>query len=99
MAMEVILRVAGCAPADQIAAFAGRVEEARRLTSFLSDKMVAEISEIIGLFGTPEHHARRLNELEQYGLRRLYAMSIESYSFPEQMLKAFRDEIFPRLRA
>ena len=74
-------------------------EEARRLTSFLSDKMVAEISEVIGLFGTPENYARRLNELEQYGLRRLYAMSIESYSFPEQTLKAFRDEIFPRLRA
>jgi len=74
-------------------------EEARRLTSFLSDKMVAEICDVIGLFGTPEYFARKLAELERHGLRRLFLQTTESYAFPEGTLQAFRDEIFPRLRA
>ena len=74
-------------------------EEARSLTSFLSDKMLAEVSEVIGIFGTAEHCAGRLDQLQRNGLGRLYAMSIESYSFPESTLQAFRDEIFPRLTA
>ena len=74
-------------------------DEAAHATSFLSDKMVAEICDAIGLFGTPEHCAPKLAELEEYGVRRLYAMTIESYSFPERTLQAFREEIFPRLRA
>ena len=74
-------------------------EEARRLTSFLSDELVADICDVLGLFGTPDHFARRLSELEGRGLRRLFLQTTESYDFPEKTLVAFRDEIFPRLRA
>ena len=73
-------------------------EEARRLTSFLSDETVAEICEVIGLFGTPEYFVRRLAELEEYGVQRLFVQTRESYSLPEGTLQAFQEEIFPRLR-
>ena len=74
-------------------------EEARRLTSFLSDEMVAQICEVIGLFGPPEYCSHRLAELEDYGVQRLFLQTTESYAFPEGTLQAFRDEILPRLRA
>ena len=74
-------------------------EEAMRLTSFLSDEMVAQISEFLGIVGTTDHLTRRLQELEDYGVERLHVQTAESYSFPESTLRAFRDEVFPRMRA
>ena len=73
-------------------------EEARRLTSFLSDRMVADICEAIGLFGTLGHVTRRLEELEGYGVRTMFLQTLESYSYPETTLHVFQEEIFPRLR-
>ena len=73
-------------------------EEAMRLTSFLSDEMVAQISEFLGIVGTTEHLTRRLRELEESGVGRLHVQTAESYSFPESTLKVFRDEVFPRMR-
>lgn len=73
-------------------------EEARRLTSFLSDEMIGRISDVIGLFGTPEQIAGRIGELEGHGVGSLFLSTIESYSFPERTLQAFREEIFPRFR-
>ena len=78
---------------------AGNWEEARRLTSFLSDQLVAEICEVIGLFGTTDYFVRRLKELEEYGVPRLFLQTLESYGFPEATFQAFRDYIFPGIRA
>ena len=43
-------------------------EEARRLTAFLSDEMIGRISDVIGLFGTPEYIAGQIGELEGHGV-------------------------------
>lgn len=72
-------------------------EEAQRVTAFLSDEKVDEICEVLGLFGTPEYLARRLAELDALGVRRLFLQTMESYDLPEGMLRAFREDIFPRL--
>lgn len=74
-------------------------EEARRLTSFLSDQMVAQICDVIGLFGTPEYLVRRLAELEEHGVHRLLAQTLESYALPEGALQSFSKDIFPRMKA
>ena len=74
-------------------------EEARRLTDFLSDSIVAQICDAIGLFGPPDDILSKLSELEEQGVRRLLLQTTESYDFPESTLQSFRDEIFPRMRA
>ena len=73
-------------------------EKARRLTDFLSDSVVAKVCDTIGLFGPPDHIVRRLSELEHQGVKRLLLQTTESYDFPESTLRAFRDEVFPRMR-
>ena len=74
-------------------------EQARRLTSFLSDDTVAEICDVIGLFGPPAGFVPKLEKLAGHGVERLFVQTTESYSFPESTVQAFRDEVFPRLRA
>ena len=73
-------------------------DEARRLTSFLSDDMVAEMCDAIGLFGPPDHVASRLGQLRDYGISRFFVQTTETYSFPESTLEAFRDSVLPQLR-
>ena len=74
-------------------------EEARRLTSFLSDDMVAQICDVIGIFGTPEDFVPRLRELERWGVGSLFVQTMETYALPESTLRAFREEILPSLRS
>ena len=73
-------------------------EEAQRATAFLTDEKVAEIGDALGFFGTPERCAKRIKELEEYGVEKVYAMTIESYDLPESTLQGFRDVILPALR-
>jgi 5,10-methylenetetrahydromethanopterin reductase len=72
-------------------------EEARRLTSFLSDDLVARICDVIGLFGGPDRLAARLRELEGQGVDKLFLSTMESYTHPESTLRAFADGVFARL--
>ena len=74
-------------------------DEARRLTSFLSDEMIADICEVIGIFGTPEYCVRRLKELDEYGVQRLFLRTTSSYEYPEALVETFRDNVLPRLEA
>ena len=73
-------------------------DEARRLTSFLSDDVVAELCEAIGIFGPEEHVADRLGQLRDYGISKFFVQTTETYSFPESTLEAFRDSVLPQLR-
>jgi 5,10-methylenetetrahydromethanopterin reductase len=68
-------------------------------TSFVPDEVVAELCEALGLIGTPEHCAERIAEMEKLGVRNLYLMPFQTFAPPEQEVQAFRDVIFPRLRA
>ncbi len=74
-------------------------EEARRLKSFLSDDLVAQICDVLGLFGGPDRLAARLKELEGQGVERLFVSTMESYAHPESTLQAFADSVLPKLRS
>ena len=72
-------------------------EEARRLTAFLSDELVAEICDALGLYGTVDHVVGKLKSLEEHGVKHLFIHTRESYALPEEVLTTFEKEIFPRL--
>ena len=50
-------------------------EEARRLTAFLPDSLVAEICDVLGLYGTPDYVVERLKSLEALGVKQLFIIS------------------------
>ncbi len=68
-------------------------------TSFVPDDVVAELCDAIGLVGTPEDCAGRIVEMTRVGVRNLYLMPLLTFAPPEQEVRAFRDVVFPRLRA
>ena len=73
-------------------------EEARRLTSFLSDDLVAQICDVLGLFGGPDRLVTRLRELEGQGVEQLFVSTLESYTHPESTLQAFANGVFTELK-
>jgi 5,10-methylenetetrahydromethanopterin reductase len=74
-------------------------EAAIEATSFVSDDLVAELCDALGLVGTPEYCADRIAELTKLGVRNVYLMPFQTFATPESEIPAFRDVIFPRLRA
>ena len=74
-------------------------EEARRLTSFLSDDLVAQICDVIGLVGGPARLAARLRDLDGQGVDKLFLSTMESYAHPESTLRAFAGGVFGKLRS
>jgi 5,10-methylenetetrahydromethanopterin reductase len=68
-------------------------------TSFVPDDVIAELSDALGLIGTPEHCADRIVEMRKAGVKSLYLMGFQTFAAPEPELRAFRDVVFPRLRA
>ena len=74
-------------------------EAAIAATSFVPDEVVAEICDVLGLVGTPEDVAGKIGEMASAGARELYLMPFQSFAPPEPEIRAFRDVVFPRLRA
>jgi 5,10-methylenetetrahydromethanopterin reductase len=74
-------------------------DAAIRATSFVPDDVVGQLCDAMGLIGTPEHCADRIAEMTALGARNLYLMPFQTFVGPEQEVRAFRDVIFPRLRA
>lgn len=74
-------------------------EEAIAVTSFMPDDVVGELCDALGLVGTPEYCADRIAEMAKLGARNLYLMPFETFAPPEPEITAFRDIVFPRLRA
>jgi 5,10-methylenetetrahydromethanopterin reductase len=68
-------------------------------TSFVPDEVVAELCDAYGLIGTPEDCAARIVEMTGLGVRNLYLMAFQTFTPPDQEVRAFRDVVFPRLRA
>jgi 5,10-methylenetetrahydromethanopterin reductase len=68
-------------------------------TSFVPDEVIAELCDAYGLIGTPEGCASRIAEMTKLGVRNLYLMAFQTFAPPEQEIRAFRDVVFPRLRA
>ena len=73
-------------------------EQAIAATSFVPDEVIAELCDALGLVGTPEHCARRIIDLTSAGVRSLYIMAFQTFVGPEQEIRTFRDEVFPRLK-
>ena len=65
----------------------------------MPDEVVASLCDTIGLIGTPEHCAARIAEMTKLGVRNLYLMPLLTFAAPEAEVTAFRDVVFPRLRA
>ena len=74
-------------------------EAAIAATSFVPDEVVAELCDALGLVGTPDDCADRILEMTKLGVRDLYLMGFQTFAPPAAELRAFRDVVFPRLRA
>ena len=74
-------------------------EQAIAATSFVPDDVVAQLCDAMGLVGTPEHCAQRIEEMARAGVTNLYLMPFQTFAAPEEEIQAFRDHIFPRLQA
>ena len=74
-------------------------EEAIGATSFVPDDVVGQLCDAIGLVGTPTDCAARIVEMTKLGVRNLYLMPLLTFGLPEPEIAAFRDVVFPRLRA
>ena len=68
-------------------------------TAFVPDGVIAELCDALGLIGTPEHCARRIADLTAAGVKSLYIMPLQTFVGPEQEIRAFRDAVFPKLKA
>ena len=74
-------------------------EQAIAATSFVPDDVIAELCDTLGLVGTAEHCARRIVEMTSAGVTNLYVQAFQTFVGPEQEVRTFRDEVFPRLKA
>jgi 5,10-methylenetetrahydromethanopterin reductase len=69
-------------------------ERAKELCAFLPKDVLAQICDVIGFIGTPEHCAKRFHELYRGGLDHFYLAGAYTYEFPRPELEAFRRSIF-----
>jgi 5,10-methylenetetrahydromethanopterin reductase len=74
-------------------------EAAIEATSFVPDDVVAQLCDALGLVGTPDACAQRIADMTKLGVRNLYLMPLLTFAPPDQEVRAFRDVVFPRLRA
>jgi len=74
-------------------------EQAIDATSFVPDEVVAQLCDTFGLVGTAEYCARRIIEMTVAGVTNLYVQAFQTFVGPEAEIRAFRDEVFPRLQA
>src|SRR5437773_2829906 len=72
-------------------------EAAIDATSFVSDEVVAQLCDALGLIGAPGDCAGRIAEMAKLGVRNLYLMPTLTFGPPEQEIAAFRDVVFPGL--
>ena len=74
-------------------------EAAIAATSFVPDDVVAQLCDALGLIGTPAYCAERIAEMSKLGIRNLYLMPYLTFAPPEAEITAFREVVFPQLRA
>jgi 5,10-methylenetetrahydromethanopterin reductase len=74
-------------------------ERAIAATSFVPDDVIAELCDTLGLVGTAEHCAQRIVEMTSAGVTNLYVQGFQTFVGPDQEMRTFRDEVFPRLKA
>jgi 5,10-methylenetetrahydromethanopterin reductase len=73
-------------------------EEAIAATAFVPDDIIAQLCDAVGLIGTPEYCAKRIMQMADAGVSKLYLMGFQTFAGPQQEVTAFRDQVFPVLR-
>jgi len=74
-------------------------DEAIAATAFVADEVIAQLCDAIGLIGTPEHCSRRIMQMADVGVKKLYLMGFQTFAGPQQEVTAFREQVFPMLKA
>jgi 5,10-methylenetetrahydromethanopterin reductase len=74
-------------------------EQAIEATRFVPDEIIAQLCDTFGLVGTADDCARRIVEMTKVGVTNLYVQAFQTFVGPEAEVRAFRDEVFPRLQA
>ena len=74
-------------------------DEAIEATSFVPDDVIAQLCDAYGLIGTPEYVADRIAAMTRRGVRNIYLMPFQTFAPPEPEVRAFRDAVFPKLKA
>ncbi len=74
-------------------------EAAIAATAFVPDEVVAQLCDALGLVGTPEDCAGRIVEMTKHGVQNLYLMPLQTFTPPEQEVRAYGEIVFPRLHA
>src|SRR5262245_41793709 len=74
-------------------------EQAIAATSFVPDEVIAQLCDAFGIVGTAERCAQRIVEMAPAGVTRLFVQAFQTFVGPQQEMRAFRDEVFPRLKA
>ena len=74
-------------------------EQAIDATSFVPDEVVGQLCDAYGLIGTAEHVADRMVAMSRLGVRNVYLMPFQTFAPPEPEVRAFRDAVFPKLKA
>lgn len=72
---------------------------ARKLSAFLPHGLRAELSDALGIIGTPADCLRRLEELAQAGFQRVHLQALGSNFMPETEVRLFGEVIRPALQA
>ncbi len=66
---------------------------------WVSDEMAHAYATRYALAGTPESVAARVEEMVGLGVSAFYILGLSSYQLPADLLRAFGEEIIPRVRA
>jgi 5,10-methylenetetrahydromethanopterin reductase len=74
-------------------------DEAIAATAFVPDDVIAQLCDAFGLIGTPEHCAKRIMQMADMGVTKLYLMGFQTFAGPQQEVAAFRNQVFPVLKA
>jgi 5,10-methylenetetrahydromethanopterin reductase len=73
-------------------------EEAIAATAFVPDDIIAQLCDVVGLIGTPEYCAKRIMQMADSGVTKLYLMGFQTFAGPQQEVTAFHETIFPVVR-
>jgi 5,10-methylenetetrahydromethanopterin reductase len=73
-------------------------EAAEKIASVVPEELQRAAGDAMAVLGDPDEVAKRILELETFGVYHVYMYPIETFQFPEPELRAFREVIGPALK-
>ncbi len=74
-------------------------EAAARATAFISDDLLAEVCDALGVIGTADDAVDKLTGLTARGIQDVYLMTPDTYTLPTRIVEVFADTVLPALSA